>query len=181
MVKKPWKRKRVIVDTEFQFRYLMTWILLTMSLLGGLVLASLSVFYFFNTQQMMTYFIWVNALCAVTITGVSMYYIVLHSHRIAGPAFRLQRLIRELSTGRRGFRIRLRRKDYLKKIATALNELIESLEKKEARVNELGRVVGELSHDGRDVKQVHEVAGRVSRELLELCPPVAKAKEDGTE
>jgi methyl-accepting chemotaxis protein len=181
MEKRRWKRKRLLVDTEFQFRYLMTWILLTMSLLAGLVLASLSVLYLFNTQQLLKYFIWVNALCAATITAVSVYYIVLLSHRIAGPAFRLQRLIKEMATGRRGFRIHLRRKDYLKHIATALNELLESLEKKEARVNELGRAVGELSHNGHDVGQVHDVAGQVSRELLELCPMVTKAKADEEE
>lgn len=181
MEKKRWKRKKILVDTEFQFRYLMTWILLTMSLLAGLVLVSLSILYLLNTQQLLTYFIWVNALCAVAITAVSVYYIVLHSHRIAGPAFRIERLIKEMAAGRRGFRIHLRRKDYLKRVAAALNELLETLEKKEARVNELGRAVGELSHNGHDIGQVHEVAGQVSRELLELCPEVKRAKEDEEE
>jgi len=181
MEKKRWKRKKILVDTEFQFHYLMTWVLLTMSLLAGLVLASLTVLYFFNTQHMMTYFIWANALCAVAITAVSIYYIILHSHRIAGPAFRLERLIREMAAGRRGFRVHLRRKDYLKRVAAALNELLDSLEKKEARVNELGRAVGELSHNGHDVGRVHELTGQVSRELQELCPLVAGAKGDEEE
>ncbi|HUW55323.1 MAG TPA: hypothetical protein VMZ92_01710 [Planctomycetota bacterium] len=176
-----WKRKKLVVDKEFQFRYLMTWVVLTMSLLAGLVMGSLTVFYFFNTLQMVTYFIWVNALCAVIITGVSMYYIVVHSHRIAGPAFRLERLIHDLARGRRGFRVRLRRKDYLKHVASALNGLIENLEAREARVHELGRMIGELSSNGHDVNQVHEVAGRVSRELTELCPQVTAVKEDGIE
>jgi methyl-accepting chemotaxis protein len=181
MEKKRWKRKKILVDTEFQFRYLMTWILLTMSLLAGLVLVSLTVLYLLNTKQLLTYFIWVNALCAVAITGVSIYYIVLHSHRIAGPAFRLERLIREMANGRRGFRVHLRRKDYLKRVAIALNELLETLEKREARVNQLGRAVGELSHNGHDVGKVHDVAGQVSRELMELCPEITQAKGDEEE
>ena len=181
MTRRKWKRKKIVVDREFQFRYLMTWVLLTMSLLAGLVMGSLTVFYFFNTQHMVTYFIWVNALCAVTITSFSMYYIVGHSHRIAGPALRLERLIHQMAKGRRGFRVRLRRKDYLKQIASALNELVESLEKKEARVHELGRMIGELSSDGHDVEQVHELAGRVSRELTELCQVVTEVTEDGVE
>lgn len=174
-----WKRKKIVVDKEFQFRYLMTWVLLTMSLLGGLVVGSLSVFYLFNDAQMVTYFIWVNATCAAVITGISVYYIVLHSHRIAGPAFRLERLLHEAAEGRRGFRVRLRRKDYLKRIADGLNELLESLEQKEARVHELGRMVGELSNNGHDVQQVHDVAGKVSRELAELCPAVTEVTVDG--
>jgi len=181
MTKKKWKRKKLVVDKEFQFRYLMTWVLLTMSLLGGLVIGSLSVFWYFKSDVMLSYFIWVNALCAVVITGASVYYIVMHSHRIAGPAFRLERLIKEMAEGRRGFRVRLRRKDYLKHLATALNELLENLEKKEARVRELGLEVGELSQNGHDVGHVHDVAGRVSRELDALCPMVEQVKEDGTE
>jgi len=181
MPKRKWKRKKILVDKEFQFRYLMTWVLLTASLLGGLVIGSLAVFHFIQTREMVTYFIWVNAICAVLITGASIYYIVLHSHRIAGPAFRLERLIREMAAGRRGFRVRLRHKDYLKHIASALNELLENLEKKEARVHELGRQVGELSTNGHDVDDVHELTGRVSRELVELCPKVENVVEDGKE
>ncbi|HUU42259.1 MAG TPA: hypothetical protein VMX57_00680, partial [Planctomycetota bacterium] len=100
MPEKKWKRKQLVVDKEFQLRYLMTWVLLTMSLLGGLVVGSLSVFWYFKSEVILTYFIWVNALCAVIITGASVYYIVVHSHRIAGPAFRLERLIREMAEGR---------------------------------------------------------------------------------
>lgn len=181
MATRTWKRKRIVVDKEFQFRYLMTWVILTMSLLAGLVMGSLTVFYFFNTQQMMAYFIWVNAVCAVAITGISIYYIVLHSHRIAGPAFRLERLMHDVAKGRRGFRVRLRRKDYLKHLAAALNELLGALEAKEARVHELGRTIGELSNNERDVEHVHDVAGRVSRELTELCPMLEQVVEDGME
>ena len=181
MAEKKWKRKKLVVDKEFQFRYLMTWVLLTMSLLGGLVIGSLSVFWYFKSEVMLTYFIWVNGLCAVVITGASVYYIILHSHRIAGPAFRLERLIKEMAEGRRGFRVRLRQKDYLKQLATALNELLESLEKREARVRELGVMVGGLSNNGHDIAEVHDVAGKVSREIAVLCPEVSEVLEDGTE
>jgi methyl-accepting chemotaxis protein len=182
MAQTKWKRRRLIVDKEFQFRYLMTWVLLTMSLLAGLLLASLAVFYFFaNTGMMLAYFVVVIGACAMVITGVSMYYIVVHSHRIAGPAYRLQRLIKEVAAGRRGFRVRLRKKDYLKHIADAVNELIEKLEERESRVNELAGALGELSNDGHDVNVVHDVAGRVSRELKDLCPMVQKVKVDGEE
>ncbi len=172
-----WKRKRIVIDKEFQFRYLMTWVLLTTSLLAGVVLGSLSVFIFFRGDR--TYFIWVNAICAALITAVSMYYIVLHSHRIAGPAYRLRKLLLEAAEGRRGFRVKLRRKDYLTQVADAMNVLLDRLEEKEAKVNELGRQIAELSHDGRDINHVHDVAGRVSRELLQLCPKVKEVKVDG--
>lgn len=179
MCAQKWKRRQIVVDKEFQFRYLMTWVLLTMSLLAGLVLGSLSVFYFISPGHATTYFIWVNAGCAAIITTVSMYYIILHSHRIAGPAYRLRKLLLELAEGRRGFRVKLRKKDYLKQVADAMNVLIEKIEEREAKVNELGRQIGELSGNGRDIEHVHELSGRVSRELTTLCPEIEKPKNDG--
>ena len=180
MGKKRFKRRQIVVDKDFQFRYLLTWVMLTMSLLGGLVAASLSMFYFMG-DRLFAHFIWVNATCAVVIAAISLYYIVLHSHRIAGPAYRLERLIKEMALGRRGFRVRLRRKDYLKHIASALNELLEGLETKENRIHELGRRIGELSEDGRDVDNVHRISADVSRELGEMCPLAVEIKEDGEE
>jgi methyl-accepting chemotaxis protein len=178
MAGRPFKRRRIVVDRDFQFRYLMTWVFLTMSLLGGLVVASLSMFYFLG-DRLFTHLVWVNAACAAVITGISLYYIVLHSHRIAGPAYRLERLIKEIAEGRRGFRVRLRRKDYLKHIASALNELLEGLERKENRIHELGRRIGELADNGSDPAKVNRVSGDVSRELSEMCPLVTEVKEDG--
>ncbi len=181
MSQRTWKRKRIVIDKEFQFRYLMTWVMLTMSLLAGLVLGSLSVFYFISASSMVTYFIWVNGACAAVITAGSMYYIVLHSHRIAGPAYRLRQELLAISEGKRGYRVKLRKKDYLKHVAEAVNVLLEKLEEKEAKVNELGRQIAELSNDGHDVTRVHEVAGRVSSELEQLCPAIKDVKQDDAE
>jgi methyl-accepting chemotaxis protein len=169
-----WKRRKILVDKEFQFRYLMTWVALTTSLLAGLVLASLSVFIFFGTGDR-TVFILMNGGCAAVIAAVSMYYIVVHSHRVAGPAFRLKRVIGDLASGRRGFRVKLRRKDYLKDVADSLNVLIEKIEEKDAKINALSRELAEASGGNQ------EVARRVSQELSELCPAMAEVKVDGEE
>jgi methyl-accepting chemotaxis protein len=179
MPEQKWKRRRIVVDKEFQFRYLMTWVLLTTSLLAGIVLASWSVLTFFSSDR--TMFIYVNAACASVITAVSMYYIVVHSHRIAGPAFRLKRVLGEMAGGRRGFRVRLRRKDYLKDIADALNNLLEKTEDREAKISALAREIREWSSHGQDAAALREAAARVSQELAALCPPVADVNVDGEE
>lgn len=181
MAEKKWKRKQMVVDKEFQFRYLMTWITLTMSLVAGLLIASMAVVHFCSgSENQLTLLIAVNGACAAVITVASLYYIVRHSHRVAGPAFRLQRLLREAAAGRRGFRVRLRRKDYLKHLATALNELMEHIEKRESRVHELALQIGEISRNGQDAEKVRRVTADVSRELVTLCPKIEPAKEDGT-
>ena len=182
MADKKHLRKKIVVDAEFQFRYLMTWVGLTASLVAGLVIALASVYYLFRgSGSMSLHLIWVSAVCAVVIAAPSVYYIMLHSHRIAGPAYRLTRLLKEAAEGRRGFRVRLRRKDYLTQIASSMNELLDSIERNEARIHELGKMVAELSENGQDIEHVHKVAREVSSRIAELVPLPEEVAEDGQE
>ena len=125
--KNGFKRKRVLIDRDFQFKYLITWIAMTMVLLGGLVLASVSMFFLFKVRTF-NHLVIGNAVCAVLITILSMRYMIHLSHRIAGSAFRLERTIREMADGKHSGHIKLRKKDYLKHIAESVNYLIDRLE-----------------------------------------------------
>ena len=46
-----YKRKLYVIDKEFQFRYLLTWLVLVLSLVGGMVLATLALFFFFRERS----------------------------------------------------------------------------------------------------------------------------------
>ena len=61
------KRKIVVSDRDFQFRYLMTWALLTTLLLAGLALTSLCVLLVFGGSQ--ACLIWANVACAVAMSA----------------------------------------------------------------------------------------------------------------
>ncbi|MDD3726356.1 MAG: hypothetical protein PHI44_04100 [Candidatus Ratteibacteria bacterium] len=50
---------------------------------------------------------------------------VLYLHRIAGPIYRIERTIREMVEGKKVEPIRLRKKDFFKSLAEAINKLIE--------------------------------------------------------
>lgn len=50
---------------------------------------------------------------------------VFYLHRIAGPVFRIERTIREMAEGKKVEPIRLRKKDFFKSLAEAVNKLIE--------------------------------------------------------
>lgn len=52
---------------------------------------------------------------------VGVYYL----HRIAGPIFRIERTIREMAEGKKVECLRLRKKDFFKSLAEAVNKLIE--------------------------------------------------------
>jgi hypothetical protein len=57
---------------------------------------------------------------------------VLESHRTAGAAYAIRRSIEQLRDGHSGVRVRLRRGDHLKDLATAFNQLAESLDAERA-------------------------------------------------
>ena len=182
------KRRTYIIDREFQFRYMLTWMLLTLSLLGGMVLTSLTLFFLFR-QSLLNYFIQINAGCAAVITGLSLYYMVHHSHRIAGPAYRIERTIRAIARGHYDLdkKVYLRRKDYLQHLATALNELIDrrAIERdniailvagisqldQALRISQADPELVELS--GRMLDEVSELAGSPQTPAGQVPVPVA--------
>jgi hypothetical protein len=121
-----YSRKLYIIDKEFQFGYLLAWLMLVLTMVGGLVLATLAMFFLFH-GSLFPYSIEINSGLAVIFTGLSLYYMVRHSHRIAGPAYRLEYVLRQMAQGKYDLnkKVYLRKKDYLKHVAGALNELIE--------------------------------------------------------
>ena len=61
---------------------------------------------------------------------------VLLSHRIAGPLYRFRQVFGEVGDGNLTVRARLRRKDYLVKDATVVNEMIERVGARIADIDE---------------------------------------------
>ena len=57
---------------------------------------------------------------------------VLESHRTAGAAYAIRRSVDQIRAGQTGVRIRLRRGDHLQELATAINQLAESLDAERA-------------------------------------------------
>lgn len=72
---------------------------------------------------------WILALVgsALFLAGVVLVG-VLESHRTAGAAYAIRRVLDALREGRRGERVRLRRNDHLKELGDAVNRLAESID-----------------------------------------------------
>ena len=136
-------RKCILIDKDFQYHYLLTWIGMTMALLAGLVLASASMIYVLRVQRFDVLVVG-NALCAVAITLLSMRYMIRHSHRIAGPAFRLERVIREVADGTYEGYVTLRQKDYLTHVADSVNYLIDRAAGRASELKEVQRLAAEF-------------------------------------
>lgn len=58
-------------------------------------------------------------------------------HRIAGPVYRLDQSLKEVTKGNFGLRIQFRKKDFFQHVADTFNEMNESIEQKIAKKEEL--------------------------------------------
>ena len=92
-----------------------------------------------------------------------MRYMIRFSHRIAGPAYRLERVIREVADGtcNEGY-LTMRKKDYLRHVAESVNYLIDKMDDKGHEVRELRDQARELAkalqEDPKSSKEVKELA-----------------------
>jgi len=65
-----------------------------------------------------------NLLIGIVLSVFAIWY----SHRIAGPVYRITTDVRAALRGKRGVRIRLRRRDELLELANQINQLLEELD-----------------------------------------------------
>lgn len=133
----PWrKRKRYLVDHEVQFRitrHLVGIMLVaTILVLGNFyIIAKLSEFYLSGSvglenegwrEQAMA---WGYGLAAIVNNCIIIFLLSLfYSHRIAGPAVKIVKALKQVNEGDLQTCIQLRKGDYLQEVATAVNDAI---------------------------------------------------------
>ena len=166
MAKRFWRRKKYVINRQFQFRFVATFlVMIIVSLLvfsGGAAvfywiryMAGENIFseFIFIHKQIRTYnekgeptgtkseqlppvnrvelvlppLLINNLIILVLIAVIGIFY----SHRIAGPAYRMEQDIARVLSGETGVAIRLRKKDKLKSLANKINLLIKELEEKQ--------------------------------------------------
>ena len=116
------RRRMFIIDREYQWRYLSTWLIMTLAY----VLIILVVMYIglritretsnnpesYTALQLAAMLKW-NALFIILLTIFFGLVTILFSHRVTGPAYRLTKSMRRLMEGDYSFRVTLRKRDYL--------------------------------------------------------------------
>ena len=137
-MKKPTiRRRRYFLPGTSQPRLLLT-VQVILALLGLLIAGVLYVL--FDRDLSAAYFSAhvtirnVRDILLPTLIGVDLAAFVLsallmlfHTHRIAGPAYRLKRTLQQVISGSPPRRIRLRKGDYLTELADAVNDLLLAL------------------------------------------------------
>ncbi|HWR57575.1 MAG TPA: methyl-accepting chemotaxis protein [Thermodesulfovibrionales bacterium] len=141
MQQRTWRRRNYFISKEFQGRFVLRFFL---AILAGAVVFTL-IFSIFSAHTItVTYEDSIlkvdrtpKALAIEIVRTYGVYIVLLGlgislvslflSHRIAGPLYRLERSVEELTKGNLSFNITLRRKDELKELAASLNEMIRVL------------------------------------------------------
>ncbi len=93
---------------------------------------------------------------AVGLVGMLMF--IFYSHRIAGPLFRFQRSMREVTLGDLTGRIHLRQKDQLGDLGESINVMAQSMDQ---RISSLKKEIHEISKHGatpESLKRLKETA-----------------------
>lgn len=135
ITKKP-RRKQFIIDKMFQYKYLLTWFgmaILFGAVIAGIIAIGLSIFKDAIPMgwKETVFMVHLDVILIGVISVLFGVYLIWLSHRIAGPAFRLEKSVQRIVAGDYDFAIQLRKKDYLKHVADDLNELIAKLKARE--------------------------------------------------
>ena len=137
---KPYKRRRYIVKTEFQLKYigLIVAVMLLSAAISGYtiyynswVLLGEKLANVYPQGMLVQIFRSVNMRLFITMIFVTMLCVgigIIASHRIAGPVFRMIRFLGNVTGGDYSQRLHLRKKDELKDLAEAINKLVDKLE-----------------------------------------------------
>jgi len=127
-------RKRYIIKKGFQLRFM---IIVIVSMLLIALVTSLSIYSAvmqtlvaqFHGENLalikyaVTYKLFIRSLLLIVAIAIMSVFI---SHRIAGPVYKFERIIRELAQGKKVEEFRLRKRDEFYELATAINDLIKT-------------------------------------------------------
>jgi methyl-accepting chemotaxis protein len=182
-------RRRVRIINEYQYRMILTMIFLII-LISGILLGVLFLLIRHNIavlpqplpdatnlfQRLLYQPFLIVVIIAMIIFIVSFWVLIVITHRIYGPIYRLGKFIKALSKGEKTGELRFRKGDAVDHMADLYNELYESLKKTlHYNYNELITVFSDLE-DILDQVYKHKIDDtHLFNNLQALCNRIAKA------
>jgi methyl-accepting chemotaxis protein len=170
MGKPPHRRRKLIIDPNFQVRASVA-IFLFVLVYSGLL--ALLIFYPLKVEldkitddyaraviadQILVLHarVWPAVLAVALLAGGQ---IIFFSHRIAGPIYRVRMTLGSLLKGDYGVRIKLRDRDHFKELEPMVNQLAELLEAQSAKIEQLTSLV---SSDGANLSEIRTKVGELA-------------------
>jgi len=172
------KRKQYVIDSTFQFQFMFTWIIMMLFFIavvfGGLILG-LKMIYRSETYGLaeIGFMLKLDAIFIVLFAIAMGIYFLLLSHRIAGPAYRVEKSLQRMIEGDYGFSVNLREKDYLKHVADDLNNLLKVLNDNKKNLNmtleDIQKLKSIISSSNTSSK-VHDLVNQIEEKIIKILP-----------
>ena len=110
------KRKNYLVNKKLQLGIFLKWSILPV------ILVSLFLYYFSWNRYVL-----IIGIVALILFSWRM---LILSHRLAGPIYRLEKDLADIAKGNFSIRIKFRKKDELRSIADGINKILDEMEKR---------------------------------------------------
>lgn len=168
-----WRRRQYLIDRKFQWRFVSR---LIIPLILGLTIITFADYYFvwsfftfpspgryenlgFVSLEIIAYIFFYTLCLFIPILGIIGIVI---SHRIAGPLFHIEHVLKAIGDGALSSRVTLRRKDELKNLAMSVNEMAESLSGKISEIEkEIKLLEGKFqfleSESGKELPNMNKI------------------------
>jgi HAMP domain-containing protein len=179
-------RRIYVIDREFQYRYMTTWILMTLAFVA---VNALVLYWGARTGERgmasevvlehLSFMMEAGSIFVICVTIFLGCLLLLLSHRIAGPAYRIRKCMSRLSKGDYSFDVRLRKRDYLKEVADAMNELIASLRERRVRLDAVRTLWRQLAPAVQSLPDASRTAAEINKaldDLMRVDPPGEETK-----
>jgi methyl-accepting chemotaxis protein len=111
-----------------------------------------------------------TALITTVIISLAVISVTLFlSHKIAGPAYRFERVAEEVAQGNLSFGVKLRSQDQLQFVAESLDVMVKSLNKRisslREKIDNLSLIIEKQSEKNQASKEIKELIDDISREI----------------
>lgn len=187
----PYKRRRYVVDLPLQLNYVSVYLTTTILLVVGFIALN---FVFASVYQRalqiqtlanspyqspgLMLMVLVNFVFVMLLLIGASIYAVVHSHRVAGPAFRLRSALKQLHARDYDHYVQLRRKDFLHDLAEQVNVLNHAMKAKDLIVADAVLRLDTLARalPAEHGEQVREVAA----DLADIVLPVSDSRPPQT-
>jgi methyl-accepting chemotaxis protein len=177
------KRRKYYINKEFQSKFIMKFCILIA--LGCLVFGS-SVYLLSMTSSTTAFensrliikstadyllpLMILTALITIVVISLAVILVTLFlSHKIAGPAYRFEKVAEEVAAGNLSFQVKLRSADQLQFVAESLDVMVKSLNKRisslREKVDNLSLALDKQSDKVQINKEIKELADDISREI----------------
>ena len=182
MAQQKYKRKIYIIDPDFQYRMIRKSCIVGVAIIAMSLFFLVMVNHLYGDVQLtmitqpdpfapaptsisppqeptsLLKLLWPVMAVSVGITLVFLFFsVTIASHRIAGPIFRIQRILHEMAGGDISGEVRLRKKDEFKHLAKEVDNLKVSLRTKVKQMLDITRNADDNSSCRKNIVRIEEI------------------------